>query len=59
MAQLTSQTNTYNYTLTTTNDNILEDDEESFSISITLQNSGLLVEVHNSSVTIIIKDNEG
>ena len=56
---LTSQADTYELTLITDDDNELEDYEESFSISIALQTTAVLVEIRNSTATIVIRDNEG
>ena len=56
LTDLTRQSNFFVYTI---NDAILEDSEENFTISISLDNPNVLAEFDTSVIEIKILDNEG
>ena len=56
LTDLTPQTSFFVYSI---NDAILEDYEEDFTISISLDNSNLLAHIDTSEIEITILDNEG
>ena len=56
---LTNSTSQHTFVVSATNDNMLEDYEESFTISISLDNPNVLVSIDTSVVPITILDDEG
>ena len=59
LVQLNHSNPQFNFIVTAINDNILEDYEESFHISISIENPSVVTVINTTELEIIIKDNDG